>query len=524
MASIHEYPRLVGSRRATPPGERVGVPDPHEQVEITIYLRPRKRLPSLERIVTLPIRQREVLSREEFVAAHGANPKDVAAIETFARTHRFRIIEVDAARRCVVLSGAVVALQAAFRVDLARYKHPSGMFFRGRTGPIRLPSGLVPIVDGVFGLDDRPQVDLASHQQIARRFGRSYSVPEIARIYNFPTECDGRGQCIALLEPGGGFRQTDFKTYFERRRLSPPQISSVSVDRVHNHPTKVILSRLTPSALVDIEVALDVEVAGAVAPGARIAVYFTPMSDRGLIDAVTTATHDRVHSPTVISISWSTPELSVTGQARRVLGRALHEAAALGVTVCCSSGDFGSRAEKGAGDGRPHVKFPASHPLVLACGGTQLEWSANRIRREVVWNEQARGYASGGGVSELYERPPWQKNAHVPLAPGRRRGRGVPDVAGNAPGYRILVDGHRLVRGGTSAVAPLWGGLIALINQRLGVPVGFVNPLLYDQLGTRAFRDITRGSNGAYRARKGWDACTGLGCPDGTMVMAALAQ
>src|SRR5207245_11319441 len=115
-------------------------------------------------------------------------------------------------------------------------------------------------------------------------------------------------------------------------------------------------------------------------------------------------------------------------------------------------------------------------------------------------------------------------DANVPpsVNPPNNPGRGVPDVAGDADpetGYRIRVDGTNQVVGGTSAVAPLWAALIALINQKLGPPVGFVNPLFYSQcVSPGAFNDIVSGSNGKYTAGAGWDACTGLGSPDGAVL------
>jgi kumamolisin len=128
----------------------------------------------------------------------------------------------------------------------------------------------------------------------------------------------------------------------------------------------------------------------------------------------------------------------------------------------------------------------------------------------------------------VFPLPSWQTKAGVPKSanPKHNVGRGVPDVSGNADpttGYVTLVDGQSGVIGGTSAVAPLWAGLIALINQSLGKPVGLINPLLYQNASTaRDFHDVTSGNNGAYSAGPGWDACTGLGSPIGAAVAAAL--
>src|SRR5262249_5050321 len=154
------------------------------------------------------------------------------------------------------------------------------------------------------------------------------------------------------------------------------------------------------------EVLLDIEVVGAVAPKAKIAVYFAPNTDQGFLDAITTAIHDRTRRPSAISISWGGPESSWTPQALNTYDQAFQDAAAMGVTVCCASGDDGSN--DGVGDGLAHVDFPASSPNVLACGGTRLESSAGKITKEVVWNHGANNGASGGGVSEHFPPPPYQ--------------------------------------------------------------------------------------------------------------------
>ena len=191
--------------------------------------------------------------------------------------------------------------------------------------------------------------------------------------------------------------------------------------------------------------------------------------------------------------------------------------------------------------GCAHVDFPASSPYVLACGGTTLHLSSTGLTGETVWNNGGlasvlgAGGASGGGISERNAVPSWQQGI-VPASanPGHARGRGVPDVAGNSDettGYVIQADGQSMPGvGGTSAVSPLWAGLIARINQHLGKPVGFINPLLYSQFGkTAAFHDVTSGNNdptggqlGGYNAGRGWDACTGWGSPDGTRLLNAL--
>jgi kumamolisin len=172
------------------------------------------------------------------------------------------------------------------------------------------------------------------------------------------------------------------------------------------------------------------------------------------------------------------------------------------------------------------VDFPASSPYVLACGGTTLEGSGTTITSEVVWNELAIGEgATGGGVSTLFPLPTWQQGSKVPAPTTAAGGRGTPDVAGDADpstGYEVRVDGQTMVIGGTSAVAPLWAGLIALANQQNGVAAGFVNPALYAAGASKAFRDITGGNNGAFSAGPGWDACSGQGSPVGSAIISLL--
>jgi kumamolisin len=310
------------------------------------------------------------------------------------------------------------------------------------------------------------------------------------------------------------------KTYFESLGMAPPSLVSVSVDHGRNHASGGANGP-------DGEVMLDIEVAGAVAPGAKLVAYFSPNTDAGFLDAVTTAIHDTTHKPSVISISWGGPESSWTAQAITAFDQAFQDAAALGVTVCVAAGDNGSG--DGVTDGANHVDFPASSPHVLACGGTSLQASGNAISSETVWNDGANGGAGGGGISTAFTTvPTWQSGLSAALTAGGSvalTGRGVPDVAGDADpetGYQVRVDGSNTVIGGTSAVAPLWAGLIARLNASRGTPLGFVNPLLYG--APAAFNDIVSGNNGAYAAAKGWDACTGMGSPIGAALAKLLAN
>ena len=420
--------------------------------------------------------------------------------------------------------GTVANMNEAFGTQLRLFQSPDGLF-RGRTGVLSIPADLEQTIVGVFGLDDRPQAG----PKLRRLFevvgapavgDTSYTPDKVAHLYNFPGVGNGKGQTVAIIELGGGFNPADLSAYFTKIGIIPaPNVTAVSVDGALNQPVG------DPNS-ADGEVLLDIEIVGAVAPGARIVVYFAPNTDQGFLDAITTAVHDQLRKPSVISISWGGAESTWTDQSLKAYDQAFHEAGLLGVSVCCASGDDGST--DGVADGASHVDFPASSPNVLSCGGTRLESTAGTATQEVVWNHGVGKGASGGGVSEKFPLPAYQSKAKVPVSvnPAHFKGRGVPDVSGDADpstGYQIRVDGKDAIFGGTSAVAPLWAALIALLNQRLPHTVGFLHPALYGRgAGSGALKDIVIGDNGAFKAKKGWDACTGLGSPSGKALLTLL--
>ena len=461
------------------------------------------------------------LSREEFSSQYAADPAAFDQLRAFASQHGLSVDESASSldRRTLVLSGTAEQMQQAFQTEMQQVEQ-NGQRYRIHNQAISLPAEYAALVDAVLGLDTRPQA--RSHLRRLKDLrpaaagAQSYLPRQVAQFYSFPTDADGTGETIGIIELGGGFTTTDIQQYFQQQNIAPPTVVAVPVDGGQNAPTN-------PNG-ADSEVMLDIEVTASIAPAAKIAVYFTPNTDQGFLDALTTAVHDTTNHPSVISISWGGPESSWTQQAMTAFDDACQSAVALGVTITVACGDNGST--DGVGDGSNHVDFPASSPHVLACGGTRITVSGTALTNEVVWNDEAQnGGATGGGVSVVFPLPSWQQNANVSTATNGGSGRGVPDVAGDAApatGYSILVDGQREVVGGTSAVAPLWAGLIALLNEKLGKPVGFLNPRIYPLLGSTAFRDITQGNNGAYKARVGWDACTGLGSPIGNSLLAKL--
>ncbi len=442
---------------------------------------------------------------------HGCDLNDIKAVEHFAAAHHFTVDGVHQAARTVKLSGNLHHLAEAFGASL-ELRRVGDKIYCTRSGSLQIPTELNGIVISVLGFDQRP-VAHTHHKVLSRTGQSSYTPGQVAKAYNFPA-LTGQGQTIALIELGGGYNQSDLNTYWRQVGVSNVSVTAVGVDGATNAPSG------DPGS-ADGEVALDIEVVGAIAPATRIAVYFANNTDQGFLDAINTAIHDTVRKPSVISISWGGPESSWTPQAMNAFNAAFHDAALLGISVCVAAGDNGS--DDGVGDGNNHVDFPASSPWVLACGGTRLQANGNAIISETVWNDGSDGGATGGGFSAHFSAPIYQKNMKMLEA-----GRGVPDVAGDADpasGYLIIVDGQSGVIGGTSAVAPLWSALIALMNQSLGKKVGWLHPYIYGVAVTGgAMHDITLGNNGAFSAAKGWDPCTGMGSPNGQALLAVLKK
>ncbi len=509
---------LARSERAVPANAtHIGRTQPQQVISVSLIVRRKNPLD----LKALGGRR---VSREEFDQQYAADPADFEALRAFAHQNGLTVDEAasSVSRRTLVVRGPVAAMEKAFGVELHDYQETAtarqpGRRFHGFTGAVSLPEPHAALIEAVLGLDARPIAkahcrflkDLKKKKKPQAAQPQPFNPPQVAQLYEFPTGVNGRGQTIGILELGGGYNTSDIDTYFRGLGLTPPTVVAVSVDGGTNAPGD-------PNG-ADGEVALDIQVAGAIAPGARMAVYFAPNTDQGFIDAITTAVHDTTNKPSVLSISWGGPESGWAQSAMTALDNACQSAAALGVTITVASGDDGS--SDGVSDGQNHVDFPASSPHVLACGGTELIGSGSKITEEVVWDDLAsQGGATGGGYSAVFPLPSWQSTAGVSGG-----GRGVPDVAGDASpesGYNILVDGQQEVVGGTSAVAPLWAALVALINQQRGSSVGYINPTLYADRSD--FRDITQGNNGSYQAGTGWDACTGLGSPNGQQIAQAL--
>lgn len=428
-----------------------------------------------------------------------ADPNDVALVTDWAKQNGLTVVDASAERRRVALQGTVELCERACGVELYNCETPR-FSYRGRQGEVKLPLVLQGAVTAVLGLDNRPQ---ATQKAKPMASSGGFLPTQMAKLYNFPN-ATGMGQTIAIIELGGGYRQSDLDAYFGQLGLPvTPVVTAVGVDGAQNRPGQE----------ADGEVCLDIDVVGGLAPGAKIVVVFAPNSDMGFTDAINYAVH--VVKANVISISWGGPEASWTSQARTTMDNDFQDAAQMGVSVYAASGDNGSSD----GSQGLNVDYPAASPWCCGCGGTNIKVTNGAIVSETVWNDQ-QGGATGGGYSKVYVKPSYQTRV-----PGSMRG--VPDVAGPADpatGWICRVNGQTGTIGGTSAVAPMWAALTALLNTHLAKPLGFPNPVFYMlPANSGGFSEIISGSNGGYQAGPLWNPCCGLGSPNGNKLLGLLA-
>jgi kumamolisin len=468
--------------------------DRSEPVELTLVLKPAKP-PQPHAYTGKP------LSRAEYNKAYASDPAAIERIRKFAAQHGMTVMQGDSPHQVRLRGTLGLAIDAFQPEAIGIYDGPHGRF-RARAGHLSVPDDIAGDLVAVMGFDRRPVAK--PHFRPRTGAGTSYTPPQVAERYGFPTNVTGAGQTIAIIELGGGYTDSEMAVYFNSLGVQRTgKLTAISVDNASNAPGD-------PNG-ADGEVQLDIEVAGSVASGADLAVYFGPNEASGFLDAISAAINDQTNNPSVMSISWGGPESTYAQQDLQAYDLAFAHAATIGITVCVASGDNG--ASDGESSGK-HVDFPASSPHVLGCGGTRLPPTG----QEVAWNDGPQGGASGGGYSIHFTKPDWQTGNTKPH-------RGIPDVAGDADpqtGYKVSVDGRDTVIGGTSAVAPLWAALFALVNQSRGTRVGLANPALYAAEKT-AFTDITEGNNDGFEAGPGWDPVTGLGSPKGPGVLAALS-
>ena len=484
---------------------------------------------------------RRYLTRAELARKWAASPRDLETVRKFAAAQRLKVVSTDAFRRCVVVSGSLAQLGRTFDVKFHAVDHPLGTFRSHREAP-RVPASMHPILECVLGLDNLPSAEI--HAAPAAN-GQGMNRRALLDWYAVPPHLHGKGQCIAIIELGGGFYKRDLVDYFKQFGLAPPRMYTRSIGGVKNDPAPPEMLRklleffrepdakdAQPKVSSDprdrswvmwtFETTTDIALVGTIAPDASILLVQSSDNDQGQYHAVTSVIADARSRPSVLSCSWGGAEPTQTPSLMRALDRWFQTAAVLGMTVCCSSGDFGDGTlNPNAPRNKLTVQFPASSPHVLACGGTTLHPKAGT---EVAWKQARSGrtMASGGGFSGFFPAPPWQRAAGIdardwiPRGARSGRGRAIPDVAARAnleQGYCVIVGGVQIPACGTSSAAPLWAAVSAILNEGLNGRIGSLNSPLYHGVLHEALRDIVAGDTGLFRACKGWDACTGWGSP-----------
>jgi kumamolisin len=357
------------------------------------------------------------------------------------------------------------------------------------------------------GTTKGPPIQPYFHRLEGRAASAGWTVPDLCKAYNWPSQQPGGG-VIAIVELDGGWVKSDMQLFFQQINQPMPDITDVSVDGTNNNPNQHLGDQDDP----DGEVALDIQIAAAsyyMATGkpATIRMYWA----QDIAPAVRRATADGCDA---FSCSWGSSETDYTQPAAEDMENAAEAATSQGMIVFAASGDNDSDDSGKTAS----VDCPASCPHVIGCGGTK-----KTLTSETVWNDnpgEANGEGTGGGFSRFFPEQDFQAGA--PHGPGRM----VPDVAANADpvtGYNVVVHGESVTYGGTSAVAPLYAGLFASFGKKLAKPdaAGDDNVILSALWSNHlCFNDITGGDNGKFRARIGPDACTGLGSPIGTKLAA----
>jgi subtilase family serine protease len=367
----------------------------------------------------------------------------------------------------------------------------------------------------------------------------NYGYQELRRAYHMEELLQegitGKGQTVIVtVSYGDPHLQEDFDAYNQYYGLPSLKLQIIAPLGPSPLPTNDPFDRREHTGW-SVETALDVEMIHAIAPDARIIVLTSPVDSTEGVSGLPEFRQliqyaiDN-HLGSIISNSWGFSEASLQnsdGQSEvQRWGPLLQEAAMhQGITFFFASGDRGATdyTDQFYANLSPvaTIDFPADEPWVTAVGGTSLTFS-NGQPMEEAWN------GSGGGISAWFDEPSFQKPLPPSIQSQLHGKRGIPDVAmvaASDTGVKIYANGQWMNHiGGTSVGTPIWAGMMSLVNQKAGKPLGFLNPLLYE-IGSNqsAFQDITVGNNTTskngitvtgYSAATGWDLVTGFGSPN----------
>lgn len=466
-------------------------------------------------------------SREEFLRKHGLPTSLLARTKRWLMQSGLQVTEQD--DFSIWARGTFDTVARVFQIGFSETYHLGRRKFRPESEPT-LPDWLQPYVLSLVGLDNVGELH-PKHRQPRRdtelaNGNQGFFPADIQRCYQVPPGLDGSGVTIGILEFSNGFAESDLQAFWSSFNIPAPTVEFVSVDGTPNDGGV---------SAQDMECTLDVEWAGAMAPGARLVVYEASAgsSDRSfglsVLKNLRFVLNDSTRQPSVVTISYGDGESRFAAAVMQAWDSTVLEMNAKGMTVFVASGDEGAYGLHGIGLPIRHVDTPANVPQVVAVGGTHLTLDGQgQIANETGWTDTNDNGASGGGISQIFSVPAYQTSVALPLSGGTPPGRGVPDVALNADpdtGYAIVFQNAATVVGGTSAASPIWAAFTALLNQQRASagksPIGGgLLPGLYQSGASNsgAFRDITVGNNSyfgvlGYSCTPGWDAVTGWGSP-----------
>jgi kumamolisin len=501
-------------------GTEIHQANPLQDIEIVVHFNPpndtnlqKELYQKGTKTVTEVPSKRNYLTRKELESYVGIQDKALKAVSDYFISQGFKKGAINRLSKTASFKGNIALVDRALKVQIGVYQGPNRFVFLAYKGYLSVPVDIANYIDNITGITEllKSEYRIPSYTENAEDAvdtlkavpQKGYKTEQLMKAYSFPTDASGKGECMAIIELGGMYKQSDLEEYFKLRGLKTPKIEIVG--------TPIDDSNLLNNS----EVTIDIQIAGTVAPGAKLVVYYA----NTILEAMRLIIADTKNKPSVISCSWAGSEYNYSASEIRELNQVFFEAACLGITVIAASGDHGAYNSKTF----LNVSIPSSHPLIIGCGGTTPVLSDNdEIKSDQVWNQENGKIGSGGGFSGLYPAPQYQYAAlaKYPFAKGHTRG--VPDLAVSSNGeggYAIVFNGMQVPISGTSAGTPLIAGLICLLNEKLGYKLGFINTYLYQAAGTKAFLPILKGNNGYYTAANYWSPATGLGSPVGEKLL-----
>jgi subtilase family serine protease len=529
---------------------------PGQVPSVVAGLTPKGRLPATNQLflaIGLPLRNQAALGEllrqlydprstnfhkfltpQEFTARFGPTEPDYQAVIKFAEANGLTVAGKHPNRVVLDVEGSASNVEQAFHITLRTYRHPAEArdFFAPDTEP-SVPTNLSVVT--VEGLSDyslpRPLVHKVETLKVRPlSFNGSgpdgeYAGKDFRNAYAPGTTLNGAGQSVGLLE---------FSSYYQVDVTNYEKIIGLA----KYVPLKnVVIGRHAPSTANNAEVALDIEQAIAIAPGlSNVIVYETSSSASSILSRMA---NDNLAKQMSSSWTWGgAPSTTIDG--------IFQQMAAQGQSFFQASGDSDAYTGNEMIDSASQTNAPVDSTNLTCVGGTTLTMNGSGASwsSETVWNYNLNGnpnLGSGGGISTYYTIPYWQTNVSMAANSGSTTFRNIPDVALTADDVFVSYNNGdtngTYYFTGTSCAAPLWAGFCALINQQSvtvnGTTVGFLNPALYAIANSAnynaCFHDITTGNNigtetpGLFYAVTGYDLCTGLGTPNGTNLINALA-